>query len=46
LSLPVDPAKEDLLEAAAAQSLADAAALEAQDELSFTEYLRRYSELP
>jgi glutamate--cysteine ligase len=46
LSLPLDPAKEDMLEATAARSLADAMALEAQDELAFAEYLRLYSELP
>ena len=45
-SLPLDRAKEDLLEATAARSLADAAALEAEDGLTFEEYLRRYSELP
>jgi glutamate--cysteine ligase len=46
VSLPLDRAKEDVLEAAAADSLADVAALEAKDDLSFVEYLRRYSELP
>jgi glutamate--cysteine ligase len=46
LSLPLDPVKEDILEAAVARSLADAAALEAEDQLPFAEYLRRYSELP
>jgi len=46
VSLPLEQAKERMLETTAARSLADAAALEAQDELSFVEYLRRYSELP
>lgn len=46
VSLPLDRAKEDILEALAARSLADAAALEAQDDVPFAEYLRRYSALP
>jgi glutamate--cysteine ligase len=46
LSLPLDAAKEGILEAAAARSTADAAALEANDDQPFIEYLRRYSELP
>jgi glutamate--cysteine ligase len=45
LSLPLDRAKEDVLEAVAARSTADAAALEASDDQPFVEYLRRYSEL-
>ena len=44
-SLPLDRAKEDMLEATAARSLADAAALETENALPFEEYLRRYSEL-
>jgi len=46
VSLPLEQAKERMLETTAARSLADAAALEAQDKLSFVEYLRRYSQLP
>jgi glutamate--cysteine ligase len=46
VSLPLDRAKEDILEAEAARSLADAAMLEAKDDVAFVEYLRRYSELP
>jgi glutamate--cysteine ligase len=46
VSLPLDRAKEDILEALATRSLADVAALEAKDDLPFGEYLRRYSELP
>jgi glutamate--cysteine ligase len=46
VSLPVDRAKEEILEAATVRSLVDAAALEADDKLPFAEYLRRYSELP
>jgi glutamate--cysteine ligase len=45
LSLPLDPAKERMLAAVAVRSVADAEALEAQDDVPFEEYLRRYSEL-
>jgi glutamate--cysteine ligase len=45
LALPLDHAKEEILEVAAARSLADAAALEASDDVPFDQYLRRYSEL-
>jgi glutamate--cysteine ligase len=46
VSLPIDRANEDVLEAAATRSLTDAAALEAQDDVPFAEYLGRYSALP
>lgn len=46
MALPVEPAKEDMLEAAAERSLAEARALEANDNVPFVEYLRRYSVLP
>jgi glutamate--cysteine ligase len=43
LSLPLDPAKEAMLDAAAAKSLAETEALEAAKDVPFAEYLKRYA---
>jgi glutamate--cysteine ligase len=44
LSLPLDPAKETMLDATAASSLAETKALEARADVPFAEYLERYAE--